>query len=390
MITQMISKQGKIFVIFIATMFVLSVANAQVNPSDRQAERERLQATRQAEREKQQAEAQERQAEARQRQQEARQRQAEARQTERQSNPLVEFKRDIQREFTVSSTPTLSIKNQFGRIRIIEGTNNQIVFKITLTGKGKDANEAKRIAESIDVSFNQSGTTISAETKHGQVQCNNCGRIVDFEVTVPRNTKHILKNQHGDIELNNAVEPLEIDIQFGKLYANEISDANLTIQHGGATINKCGTMQIKTGFSQYQLGDIGVMSGSVAHSTLKIDQLGNTDITSEFSHIEIGRLKQSFITNKYSHGSLKINRIDENFSQIKIDANFSPIKIALTRNHSFKAVLQTDFGNINVGNVEFSETSLHKKDAIVGFAGNNKNPSATVEISNSHGGLVFE
>jgi len=149
-------------------------------------------------------------------------------------------------------------------------------------------------------------------------------------------------------------------------------------------------MQIKSGFSQYQLGEIGAMSGSVSHSGLKIDELGSADITSDFSNIEIGRLKQSFTTNKYAHGSLKMNRIDENFSKIKIDANFAPIRITLTKNHNFKAILHTNFGSINTGNVDFYETSLHTKDVVVGIAGKIKEPSATVEISNSHGGIVFE
>ena len=331
--TQMISKLSKIFVIFISAMSISFVANAQTN---------------------------------------------------------FEHKSEIQREFTVSSAPTLSISNQFGRIRIVEGANDKIVFKIAVTGKGKDANEAKKIAESIEVNFNQSGAKISAETKHGRIECNNCGRMVDYEVVVPKNTKHILNNQHGDIELNNTGEPLEINLQFGKLYANELADANLTIQHGGATINKCGAMQIKSGFSQYQLGEIGAMSGSVSHSGFKIDELGSADITSDFSNIEIGLLRKSFTTNNYAHGSLKMNRIDENFSKIKIDANFSPIKIAFTKNHNFEAILHTNFGSINTGNVDFYKTILNTKDGVVGTVGKIKEPSATVEISNSHGGIVFE
>ena len=303
---------------------------------------------------------------------------------------LSEFKRELVKEFMVSASPTLSISNQFGRIRIVEGASDKIVFKISITGKGKNASEAKLIAESIDVNFSHSGNKIVAETKHGRVQCNNCGRSVDYEVTVPKNTKQALKNQHGDIELHNVVESLEIDLSFGKLYANELSDANLKIKHGGATIVKSGKMQIETSFSQYKIDEIGALSGSFAHSGCKIDELGSADIKkSEFTNVEIGKLNESFISGNIAHGSLKIGKVDENFSEIKVEAKFTTVKVAFDKNHNFKAGLYTEYGNIDTGNVVFYDLSMQKKNVVVGTAGKLANPSATVEISCQHGGIVF-
>jgi len=304
---------------------------------------------------------------------------------------LPESKRELVREFPVSGSPTLTISNQFGRIRVIEGAGDKIVFKISITGKGKNANDAKQIAESIDVKFTHSGNNVSAETKHGQVKCNNCGRTVDYEVTVPKNTRQLLKNQHGDIELNDAVEPLEVDLSFGKLYANELSDANLKIKHGGSTISKCGMMEMETSFSQHKIGEIGAMVGRFSHSGCKIDQLGNAFIRkSEFTSFDISKLSASFITeNDISHGSLKIGQVDENFSKIKIDAKFTTVKVALNNQHQFKAMLYTEFGNINTGSVVFNDLSIQKKNVVVGTAGKLADPSATVEISCQHGGIVF-
>ena len=404
---------SKLSMVIILTMIISGGANAQTAQNTMQAEREKLRIEQQRNREKMQEERDRLRAEQqkeRGKMQEERQKARDEQQRQREillaardnlrteqlsewigrQTALSEFKIEMKKEFSVSSSPTLSISNQFGRIRIIEGANDQIVFKVNITGKGKNESEAKLIAESIDVSFNHSGNRIAAETKHGRVQCNNCGRSVDYEVTVPKNTKQVLKNQHGDIELHNVAEPLEINLSFGKLYASELSDANLKIQHGGATINKCEKMQIETGFSQYKLGEIGVISGSFAHSGLKVDELGSADLKkSEFSNLEISRLKQSFITNNIAHGSLKIEKVDENFSKIRIDAKFTTVKVALNKNHNFKAMLYAEFGNINTGNVVFHDFSMQKKTVVAGTAGNIADPPATVEISTQHGGIVF-
>ncbi|MDR0574512.1 MAG: DUF4097 domain-containing protein [Tannerella sp.] len=302
-----------------------------------------------------------------------------------------EHKREIKREFAVSSSPSLSINNEFGTILIIEGASDKIIFKITITGKGKDGDAAKTYAESVDVDFKQSGNNLSAKTVFEKIRCgNNCGRNVDYEVTVPKNTKQVLENKFGDIKMNNAVEPLEVKLEFGKLYANELSDANLTIKHGGATINKSENMKIKSSFSKYKLGEIESMSGSISYDGVDIETLGNGDIKSDFSNMDIDNFKGSFHAKDFTYGSLKITSVSDNFSNIKVNSGFSTVKIGLTKNHNFKATLYSSFGSIKTGSVVFYEKTLDKKDVVVGIAGKIKEPSATVEISSSYGNIVFQ
>jgi hypothetical protein len=302
-----------------------------------------------------------------------------------------EFKREITREFAVSAAPALSINNEFGVIRIIEGNDDEIVFKITVTGKGKDEDAAKKYAESVNVKFKQNGNSISAETVFGQILCrNNCGRNVDYEVTVPKGTRQTLKNMFGDINVGNTTEPLDVRLEFGKLYANELSEADLDIQHGGATINKCGKLKIKSNFSKYKLGETGSLSGSLSHcGDFDIEELGDADVKSDFSGISIKRLKNSFNASSISFGSLTIDRVDENFSKIKVNANFSAVKVAFTERNNFKATLYSDFGAIKIEDVVFYEKSLDKKEVVVGIAGKIKDPSATVDISNEFGNITL-
>jgi hypothetical protein len=301
-----------------------------------------------------------------------------------------EYKREILQEFAVKPSPALSISNEFGNIRIIEGDVPVIIFKITITGKGKNEETAKKYAESADVKFKQDGGNISAETVFGKIQCRNCGRSVDYEVIVPKDTKQILKNKYGNIYVNNTGEPFEVRLEFGNLYANELVKSDLDIQYGGATINKCEDMKIKSSFSKYILGEIGALSGSLSYDSFDIEELGGADVKSDFSNIDIERLKNSFSASKFAYGSLKIGKVDNDFSKIKVTASFSKVKIALTGKHNFKATLYNSFGSVKTGNVVFYEKTLDKKDVVVGVAGRIKDPAAIVDISNEHGDIVLQ
>lgn len=301
-----------------------------------------------------------------------------------------EFKREINRTFAVGTSPELSVKNEFGALRIIEGAGEQILFKITIVGKDKKDANARRIAESVEISFQQDGNRISAKTKYENIKCNNCGRSVDYEVTVPKNTRLQLANKFGNITLNNVIEPAEIDLQFGKLFANTMTKLKLEVQHGGSTINKCDDLTLNSSFSKNKLGEINRLSAKVQHGGIDVEELGYSEVKSDFSNVTVGLLKEAFIATGFSYGSLTIKEVRPDFSRVKVDASFTKVKISLTQEHHFKAVLHSSFGSIRTGSIRFYEKTLDKKDVVVGIAGTQKEPTASVEISNSHGNIVLE
>ena len=303
---------------------------------------------------------------------------------------LSEYEKEIIKEYQVSSSPILSINNTFGNIEIIEGSNNKIIFNIKVIGRGKDADTAKEYAESVEIDFRQNGNSISANTLFRNIKCDNCGRQVFYEVIVPKNTQLILENKHGDVSMNNANAPVVVSLIFGKLNANELSEANLTIKNGDATINKCGSLKINSSFSNYNLGMIETMTGIVLHDRFLIGTIGSGDLESDFTNIDIDNLNKSLTSGKFSYGSLRVGHVAENFSEIKLKADFASVQIALTEKHNFKTLLSNSFGIIKTGSVIFYEKSEDKNDVVNGIAGKLKEPISIVEISNSHGKIVFE
>jgi hypothetical protein len=390
-LAQMFSTVYKILIIIVITVFISDVAHAQtVQERQQQVEQARLQ----AEQARQQAkQAREQAAQAREQAAQVREQAAQVREqaleTRAQSAPE-EYKTEVNKEFSVGSSPMLTVSNEFGNIRIIEGGAGKIAFNIKITGQGTTQAEAKKNAESVDINLMQTGNSVMSKTTLGRMACNNCGRKIEFEVTVPKNTKLTLENKYGDIYLDNVAEPLEVKLEFGKLYANALSKVSLDSKYGGATINTCSDLELKSSFSKYKLGEVETVTASASYDEIKMDVLGNMDLKAGFTQVDIGKLNKSFQAKDFSYGSLKIRGIDENFSKIKVNASFTPIDIAFTKNHNFKVSLYTSNGNIDTGNIVFYEKSLDKKDAVAGIAGKLKEPSATVEITNSYGNIALE
>jgi hypothetical protein len=307
---------------------------------------------------------------------------------------LSEFKREVTKEYAVGANPTLQIENKYGNIRIVEGTDNRITFKIEIIGKGTNEARAKEYAETVSIDFSQNGDRIIAKTVLKDIRCNNCGRETHYTVVAPRNVVMALENKYGNIYLENSTKPLKIDLKYGSLEANTLANVTIDIKYGNATINACEDFTMDSGYGKFKIGRANRMNIESKYDDFQIGTATEINMNTRYTKVKIETLNRSFVCNNFSYCSLDVSEISTQFSLIKIDARYTNIKLPLDNRHSFRANLSTRYGKINAGNLTFNNVSLGDRarntEAISGTVGSNSNPTATVDISNSYGDIIFK
>ncbi|MDO4703060.1 hypothetical protein [Tannerella sp.] len=301
-----------------------------------------------------------------------------------------EYKREIVKEFSVGDNPVLSIENKYGNIRIIEGTNRKITFKIEIRGEGRTEEAARKYAESVSVDFSHSGNRVSAHTKFEPINCNNCGRSVHYTVTAPKSVIPLLENKYGNIYLDNLTQPLTVELKYGNLFANAVHKATIDISYGNVTMNKCNNLSVESKYSGIKIDEAQQVVADSKYDHYRIESVTDFEIETGYTDVRIGKLNKRLTADRLRYGGLKIAEVANDFSEIRVDAAYSNVKIGLTEEHAFKAALYTNYGKIDTGNLTFHNVSLKKQGCIVGTAGKSNNPSASVNISVSYGGIVLK
>jgi hypothetical protein len=301
-----------------------------------------------------------------------------------------EYKREITKEFPTGAESSLHISNKYGNIRVIEGTENKILFKIEIIGKGKNKELAQKYAESVSIDFSQSGDLVSAETGLESIHCDNCGRTIHYVVAAPKNVMMKLDNKYGNIYLENVIKPLTVELKYGDIQANSLSVATIDIKYGKATIQSCEKLNLDSKYSKFTFGKIETLAADSKYDDMQIESVSDFNLETGYANVKIGRLNKSFVASDFKYCSLDISEVATNFSTIKIDAAYTNVKIGLNENHSFKTNLYTKYGSIRTGKLTFSDVSMKKESVIVGRAGNDSNPAASVEISVSYGNIIFK
>ena len=303
---------------------------------------------------------------------------------------LKEFKREVTKEYSVGANPALQIENKYGNIRIVEGTDNKITFKIEITGKGTTDALAKEYAEAVSIDFSQADDRITAKTVLKEINCNNCSRETHYTVVAPKSVTINLENKYGNIYLENAVKPMKVDLKYGNMEANTLNNIDIDIKYGNITINTCEDIKIDCGYSKIKIGKANHLTTDSKYDDFQIGTISDINMNTKYTKVKIDKLNTSFVCNDFKYCSLDVSEIAPQFSRIKIDAGYSTIKLALDNRHSFKANLSTRYGNIKTGSFSMSNTQTARNTQSYSGTMGSGNPSATVDITASYGDIIFK
>jgi hypothetical protein len=146
-------------------------------------------------------------------------------------------------------------------------------------------------------------------------------------------------------------------------------------------------------YSKIKIGTADRITTESKYDDFQIGTVSTVLMDTKYTQVKIDRLNNSFVCDDFKYCGLNIAEVSTQFSQIKVNAGYSQIRLGLDNRHSFKASLKVRYGSIKTNNLTFNNVSFGDKqrnaESINGTAGSASNPSATVEISNEYGEIVF-
>ncbi|MDR1984032.1 MAG: DUF4097 domain-containing protein [Prevotellaceae bacterium] len=241
-----------------------------------------------------------------------------------------EYKREINKEFTVSANAYLTIANIYGNVNIIEGNEGKIVFKIEITGTGKNEATAKEYAEGVDINFTASGNNVSAKTKIPNMKCNNCGITVNYVVIVPASTTMDFDLKYGDLSLGNTPKPLNVTSMYGNVKANTISDATIDIKYGDVKLDKCGNLKVKSMYGDFKSGIIKDAVVNTHYGKFEFDEGQDIKIISLYSDVKGNTMNDLTLNIQYANTT--IGKCDN----MSINSLYGDIKVTTAKDASIK------------------------------------------------------
>lgn len=286
--------------------------------------------------------------------------------------------KSFDKTYKVGKNDVLAIENKFGKVHVNTWNKNEIRVKVDIIGRASSESKAQEILDNINIADSKSGNRLSVKTEMGKM--NNSGNSkksfeINYTIYMPDDNEIAIKNSFGDVYLPDFKGKTDLDIRYGSLKAQRMTNAGnivkLAFSNGNCShINK-GDITIS--YSDFNLGSANGVQGS-----------------SKFSEFKIGELAD-VLELDLKYGSLRVDNISKGMQRIELSSGFSPVSLNFDDNTAFNFDVNVQFGDFNVNKNLVNITSLEKSHTSAEYKGKfgTAAPTGSVNIRSKYGDVKF-
>lgn len=290
--------------------------------------------------------------------------------------PGVSAEADSEKRFKVSGAATLSVENACGEVAITVGEPDKIIISAHKVAFGSSSDAAQNELKAMKVDVSQNGNEISVKFKRDASFAQNANNRVDFNITVPKETRVTADTGSGDITLHGTQGRAELESDFGNVSASLVSgDLKLSSSNG-----KVNATDIAAG------GGIVDLSSSFGAISLRKAMAGEVKVSTSNGFVELDNVEAERdikLNSSYGNVDYEIGRAD----RLMVETNNGKVTL---ENLTIKSVVsaKSDYGSVDLYQVIAGAYDVESNNGPVfidGAGGNVKGHSDYGNVEVIHG-----
>lgn len=317
-----------------------------------------------------------------------------------------------QKKFDVNKDALLSVEHQFGKVECKNWDEMAISVKVNATVKARNAEQANKIMERIEVEIegNRNGVSVETDLVKKLFDGDENEVSIDIEIMMPTNVRLEFDHQFGNAFIESATGPSSISSQYGSLEINSLEAlANeVEIGFGEARIDYIGGGDLEISYSSADVGEAVQLTIESDYSSVSVEKVESLEIENEGGNVELGDVGVVELSSKFSeckienlssmmtaeteYGSLKVRNISADFSEIVVDNSFGSVKLAFESRAAFNLEAELEFCDLSFpeNRAQFSQRISEATEKYYKGTFGKGSPNANVNIESSFGNVSIE
>ena len=303
--------------------------------------------------------------------------------------------KNVSKTFDANDNTILNIKNKYGNVDIVTWDENRIEIDVKITISGNDEDELDQILEKTFIDFKNNNNQVFAITQVNKKKSkswfssswfsswssnSSTNYQIDYKVKMPIENNLNITNDYGSIILNELNGEANIHCDFGKLIIgrlnnikNEIhfdytkhsnfdyiENAKIYADFSGFNVEKAKTIILNADYTSSNFEQINDLKYTCDFGSLQIQNAETINGNGDYVSIRLGEIYKTVNINA-NFGSLKIDKLDKDFENVKIKSDYTSIKIGIDSEASCNIKADLSFGNFSYNGDLFTFNKIKEK-----------------------------
>lgn len=317
-----------------------------------------------------------------------------------------DYTKNIRKAWPKGSVTALKVTNKFGAIKINDTGGDSVTIRVVITVSNPTSDRARELMNMIKVDFQKSGGQAIAETRIDENFKSKQSFTIDYFINIPKDRNLDITNRYGSVVVDDLEARGVFNISYGNLTAGRImvpsgSPAIINVNYGKADIESVNEATMIFKYSKLYGGDISQINLDSKYSEVNIHKVKSLNLDSKYDGInidEIGSLKSISKYTNYKidlllgnfdldtgYGSVRINKVDAKFNQIKIVNSYGGINIGLNDlDYTLKA--ECSYCDVDYPSDRYKGNRIRENQNF-SLNGNVGNGGGSVSINSRYGGV---
>lgn len=287
----------------------------------------------------------------------------------------VEKKKTLSYSYDLAPSDKISIDNQFGDVKMKIWNSERIRVEIVITANAPSDLKAEEFLKLAYVEATKSLGLVSFKTNlntHSSTYKNNINWSdkvgdknqlrVDYLVYLPNNHELTLENSFGDIYLPELISVVNLNQNYGTLFAEKITNQNskININFGKAFIKSMNGGDLKANYSDLMLDEAIKTKLENKFGKIRVKSLVDVDGVISYSTGLLENIKEAANFQIDFSNGLKMGNIGKDVKHIQLDCNYSSVELPMESIENVDFEVKTTNGNVKFPDnreIRFSKNS---------------------------------
>jgi hypothetical protein len=317
-----------------------------------------------------------------------------------------DYTKKIRKAYPKSAITALNVSNRFGEVKINDLGGDSVTVKVLITIENPSGSKANELMDKINIDFEKTGGLLSVATKIDDDFKSRQSFTIDYLINIPKDRDLDITNKYGNVIVNDLEAKGTFTVSYGNLTAGNLkspsgSPVNMTISYGKADVETINNANMEFKYSKLYAGAINHLVLESKYSTVSlnktadlildskydavnIDEIENFKAESKYTNYKIGLLGKNFELNT-EYGSVRINKVDSKFDEIKIQNSYGGINIGLNE-LSYKLKADCSYCDVNYPSDRYKGNRINDNQHF-SLDGNVGTGGGSVSITSRYGGV---